>query len=58
VLPTHAKGGPWCDRLAGFKCPEALLLASELPKTATGKVAKNTVRAQVAGDAGDLERAW
>jgi long-chain acyl-CoA synthetase len=45
-------------RLAGFKCPEALQLASELPKTATGKVAKNAVRAEVAGAAGDLERAW
>jgi long-chain acyl-CoA synthetase len=45
-------------RLATFKCPEALQLASELPRTATGKVAKNTVRAQVSGAAGDLERAW
>jgi acyl-CoA synthetase (AMP-forming)/AMP-acid ligase II len=45
-------------RLAGFKCPEALYVAEELPKTATGKVAKNAVRAQVAGPAAAVERAW
>jgi len=44
-------------RLAAFKCPEALYLTDELPRTATGKVAKNTIRQQVAG-ASVLERCW
>ena len=47
------------QRLAGFKCPEALLLVDELPKTATEKVAKAAVRSQVAESAaGDVERVW
>jgi acyl-CoA synthetase (AMP-forming)/AMP-acid ligase II len=45
-------------RLARFKCPEALYLTAELPRTATGKVAKNTVRAEVAGAPDAVERAW
>jgi acyl-CoA synthetase (AMP-forming)/AMP-acid ligase II len=46
------------DRLAAFKHPEALFLVDELPTTATGKVAKRELRAQVA-DAGDaVERLW
>jgi acyl-CoA synthetase (AMP-forming)/AMP-acid ligase II len=45
-------------RLAGFKCPEALYVTAELPKTATGKVAKRDLRAQVAGAIDDVERAW
>jgi long-chain acyl-CoA synthetase len=45
-------------RLAGFKCPEALRLVDELPKTATGKVAKRTVRGQIADTADDLARCW
>ena len=45
-------------RLAGFKCPEALYVTAELPKTATGKVAKRTLRAQVADAIEDVERAW
>ena len=46
-------------RLAAFKWPEALQLAGELPKTATGKVNKNTLRAQAAAaEPGDLERSW
>jgi long-chain acyl-CoA synthetase len=44
-------------RLAAFKRPEALVLVDELPETATGKVAKNEVRARVA-EAADLERLW
>jgi acyl-CoA synthetase (AMP-forming)/AMP-acid ligase II len=44
-------------RLARFKCPEALYVTKELPRTATGKVAKNAVRAEVA-DAGHVEREW
>ena len=46
------------SRLAGFKCPEALYITDELPKTATGKVAKAVVRSQVADAAGDVERLW
>ncbi len=45
-------------RLAGFKCPEALYLAVELPKNATGKVEKKVLRAAVADAAGDVERVW
>ena len=44
-------------RLAAFKCPEALYLTDELPKTATGKVAKNDVRARIAGAAA-VDRLW
>jgi acyl-CoA synthetase (AMP-forming)/AMP-acid ligase II len=45
-------------RLARFKWPEALYLTDELPRTATGKVAKNVVRAAVAEASAGLERAW
>ncbi len=44
-------------RLARFKCPEALYLVDALPRTATGKVAKTAVRAEVAGAEG-VARAW
>jgi acyl-CoA synthetase (AMP-forming)/AMP-acid ligase II len=44
-------------RLAAFKCPEALVVLDELPETATGKVAKNTVRDQVAR-AEEIEHLW
>jgi acyl-CoA synthetase (AMP-forming)/AMP-acid ligase II len=46
------------DRLARFKSPEALYVTDELPRTATGKVAKNAVRAQVAEVPEAVERAW
>ena len=46
------------ERLARFKCPEALCVTEELPKTATGKIAKATVRREVEDAAGDIERAW
>ena len=39
------------DRLAAFKHPEALYVTDELPTTATGKVAKRELRAQVAARA-------
>jgi acyl-CoA synthetase (AMP-forming)/AMP-acid ligase II len=45
-------------RLAGFKCPEALYVTDELPKTATGKVAKAAVRSQVTDAGDDVERTW
>jgi acyl-CoA synthetase (AMP-forming)/AMP-acid ligase II len=45
-------------RLAAFKCPEALQLVAELPRTATGKVAKNEVRAQATGAVDAMVRTW
>jgi acyl-CoA synthetase (AMP-forming)/AMP-acid ligase II len=44
-LRAHVAG-----HLAGFKCPEALYLTDELPKTATSKVAKRELRAQLTAD--------
>jgi acyl-CoA synthetase (AMP-forming)/AMP-acid ligase II len=43
-------------RLAAFKCPEALTVLLELPETATGKVAKNELRALIT--AAKTERLW
>ena len=38
----------WChDRLAGFKCPKSVEFTTSLPRTATGKVLKRELRAQV-----------
>jgi long-chain acyl-CoA synthetase len=45
-------------RLAGFKCPEALYIADELPRTATGKTAKAELRSRVSSDADGLMRTW
>ena len=45
-------------RMARFKCPEALYITTDLPKTATGKVAKNMVRAEVTKAGEAIERAW
>jgi acyl-CoA synthetase (AMP-forming)/AMP-acid ligase II len=45
-------------RLAAFKCPEALFLTPELPKTATGKTAKRQLREAIAGAEGQVERDW
>jgi acyl-CoA synthetase (AMP-forming)/AMP-acid ligase II len=44
-------------RLAGYKCPEALYITDELPRTATGKVAKADLRAKAASEGG-LERSF
>lgn len=45
------------ERLAGFKCPEALVVVGEeLPKTATSKVAKNELRALVRSGDVEIER--
>ena len=44
-------------RLATFKCPEALSVTDELPKTATGKVDKKAVRAELSDGAG-VDRLW
>jgi acyl-CoA synthetase (AMP-forming)/AMP-acid ligase II len=46
------------DRLASFKCPEALVLAEELPRTATGKTAKPELRSRVAAEEAVIERSW
>ncbi len=45
-------------QLAAFKCPEALLLLDELPKTATEKVAKNVLRDRLADPATGIEQMW
>jgi long-chain acyl-CoA synthetase len=45
-------------RLAAFKCPEALLLVDELPKTATEKIAKNVLRDQLSEPHAAVERMW
>ena len=42
-------------RLAAFKCPEALHIMSELPKTATEKVAKHELRRALAGTPSKIE---
>jgi long-chain acyl-CoA synthetase len=46
------------NRLAGFKCPEALYLADELPRTATGKTAKAELRSRVTSDPDGVTRTW
>lgn len=46
------------QRLAAFKCPEALWLTGELPKTATEKVAKAQLRAFVNDGSPGVERLW
>jgi acyl-CoA synthetase (AMP-forming)/AMP-acid ligase II len=45
-------------QLAGFKCPEALHLVDELPKTATEKIAKNVLRDRLAKPDVVVERMW
>jgi acyl-CoA synthetase (AMP-forming)/AMP-acid ligase II len=43
----------WCrDRLAHFKCPKRVEFTDALPRTATGKVLKRELRAQLAGREG------
>jgi non-ribosomal peptide synthetase component E (peptide arylation enzyme) len=44
-------------RLAAFKCPEALYLTDELPRTATEKVAKPELRARISA-AADVDTRW
>jgi acyl-CoA synthetase (AMP-forming)/AMP-acid ligase II len=46
------------DRLAAFKCPEALWLTDELPRTATDKVSKGELRARVRESDPRLERTF
>jgi acyl-CoA synthetase (AMP-forming)/AMP-acid ligase II len=45
-------------QLAAFKCPEALVLADALPRTATEKVAKNVLRDRLAEPGTSIERLW
>jgi long-chain acyl-CoA synthetase len=45
-------------RLAAFKCPEAMYLAEELPRTATGKTAKSELRARVSSDPDGVTLSW
>jgi acyl-CoA synthetase (AMP-forming)/AMP-acid ligase II len=44
ALIAHCRG-----RIAHYKCPSVVLTVPELPKTATGKIAKLAVREMVAG---------
>jgi long-chain acyl-CoA synthetase len=44
--------------LAAFKCPEALYIADELPRTATGKTAKAELRSQVSRDPVGVTKTW
>jgi fatty-acyl-CoA synthase len=37
------------ERIAHYKCPTVVITVAELPKTATGKIAKVAVREQIAG---------
>jgi len=46
------------NRLAAFKCPEALYIADELPRTATGKTAKAELRSRVTSDPEGVTRTW
>ena len=45
-------------QLAAFKCPEALFVVDELPRTATEKVAKNVLRDRLAEPGAPVERMW
>jgi long-chain acyl-CoA synthetase len=45
-------------RLAAFKCPEALYMADELPRTATGKTAKSELRSRVGSDPDGVTQVW
>jgi HIP---CoA ligase len=48
--PTEAELIGWCrDRLAGFKVPRTVRFLPELPRTASGKVAKAGLRGPVTG---------
>ena len=55
--PTSRRSEFVGAHLATFKCPEALFVTDELPKTATSKVA-NRVRVQLTEREADIERFW
>lgn len=46
-LISHAK-----TKLAGYKVPKEIYVQKDLPKTSTGKIQKNVLRAQLKADAG------
>jgi acyl-CoA synthetase (AMP-forming)/AMP-acid ligase II len=46
------------EQLAAFKCPVALVLVDELPRTATEKVAKNVLRDRVSEPHVHVEQMW
>ena len=46
------------ERMAAFKCPEALAVVDALPETATNKVAKNVLRQQLAEPGVEIEKLW
>jgi len=55
IIPAAGEAVPadeviaWCrDRLARYKCPKSVEFTTSLPRTATGKVLKRELRAQVA----------
>ncbi|GAA0998131.1 class I adenylate-forming enzyme family protein [Acrocarpospora macrocephala] len=45
-------------RLAAFKCPEALYLTGDVPRTATGKIAKKVLREEVANNTAKIQQLW
>jgi long-chain acyl-CoA synthetase len=45
-------------RLARFKCPEALYVTGEVPRTPTGKTSKQALRAELASPGARIERTW
>lgn len=44
------------ERMAHFKCPTRVEFVRELPRNATGKVLKTTLRAQFGGHGGAVRR--
>ncbi len=46
------------DKLAAFKCPEALVVIDDVPRTATGKAAKPALRTLLAESESRIERSW
>lgn len=45
-------------KLAAFKCPEALYLTMDVPRTATGKTAKRQLKIQMSNDSGQIQSLW
>jgi len=46
------------DRLGAFKCPEALYVIDDLPRTATGKTDKRELRAVLADNGDAVAHSW
>ena len=45
-------------KLAAFKCPEALYLTTDVPRTATGKTEKRQLKVQVSNDSAQIQVLW